>query len=146
MVSPRLKTYGIVVGIFVLGAGAGAGAGYAVASKHVAEVLGDERPGANEARRFEGLARELDLSRDQRGKVRDIMDRHRDENRKLTQAMFETCGDDLKGLRARVDGEIEAVLTEQQKPRFRELMEKRKHRFPLGGPGHRRKGEGRRGD
>lgn len=146
MVSPRLKTYGIVVGIFVLGAGAGAGAGYAVASKHVAEVLGDERPGASEARRFEGLARELDLSHEQREKVRDIMKRHRDENRKLTQAMFETCGEDLKGLRARVDGEIEAVLSEQQKPRFRELMEKRKHLFPLGGPGHRRKGDGRRRD
>ena len=146
MVSPRLKTYGIVLGIFVLGAGAGGGAGYAVASKHVAEVLGDERPGANEARRFEGLAKELDLSGEQRQKVRAVMERHRDENRRLTKDMFEKCGDDLKQLRTRVDGEIEAVLNEQQKPRFRELMEKRKDRFPLGGFGHRRKGEGRRGD
>jgi Spy/CpxP family protein refolding chaperone len=147
MVSPRLKTYGIVVGIFVLGAGAGGAAGFAVAKKHVAEVLADERPGANEARRFEGLARELDLTREQRDKVRAIMERHRDENRRLTKDMFEKCGDDLKQLRTRVDGEIEAVLSEQQKPRFRELMEKRKDRFPLGGFGpHRRKGDGRRGD
>ena len=145
MVSPRLKTYGIVVGIFVLGASAGGAAGYAVASKHVAEVLGDERPGANEARRFEGLARELDLSREQRDKVRAVMARHRDENRQLTKAMFEKCGDDLKELRSRVDGEIEAILNEPQKKRFRELMEKRKDRFPLGGFGpHRHKGDGHR--
>lgn len=141
MVSPRLKTYGIVVGIFVLGAGAGGAAGYAVASKHVAEVLGDERPGANEARRFEGLARELDLSREQRDKVRGIMERHREENRRLTKAMFEKCGDELQGLRGRVDDEIRTVLSEPQKQRFNELMEKRKHRFPLGGFGHRRKGD-----
>lgn len=134
----KLKVYGIVAGIFVLGAGAGGGAGYAVASKRVAEVLGDERPGASETRRFEGLAAELDLSREQRDKVRAIMGRHRDENRQLTKAMFEKCGDDLSALRARVDGEIEGVLSEQQKPRFRELMDKRKHRFPLGGPGRRR--------
>jgi Spy/CpxP family protein refolding chaperone len=142
MVSARLKTYGIVVGIFVLGAGAGGGAGYAVASKHVAEVLGDG-PGAGEARRFEGLARQLDLSREQRDKVRAIMERHRDENRRATSAMFEKCGDELQAVRARADDEIRAVLNDAQKQRFNEMMEKRKHRFgPMGG--HRRKGDGPR--
>jgi len=141
MVSPRLKTYAIVIGIFVLGAGAGGAAGYAVASKHVAEVLGDG-PGAGEARRFEGLARQLDLSREQRDKVRTIMERHRDENRKLTGAMVEKCGGELQELRDRVDNEIRGVLNESQKQRFNELMEKRKHRFPFGGMGgHRRKGD-----
>jgi Spy/CpxP family protein refolding chaperone len=139
MVSARLKTYGIVVGIFVLGAGAGGGAGYAVASKHVAEVLGDG-PGAGEARRFEGLARQLDLSPEQRDKVRAIMQRHRDENRRVTGAMLEKCGDELSALRARVDGEIRGVLNDTQKQRFNELIEKRKHRFG-GMGGHRRKGD-----
>lgn len=137
----KLKVYAIVAGIFVLGAGAGGAAGYAVASKRVAEVLGDERPGASEARRFEGLAAELDLSHEQRRKVRAIMDRHRDENRRLTRAMFEKCGDDLRSLRARVDGEIRTVLDEDQQQRFGELMEKRGKRFPLGGP-RWRKGDG----
>jgi len=74
--------------------------------------------------------------------VRQIMERHREENRRLTRAMFEKCGVDLQDLRARVDSEIRVVLTEQQAQRFRDLMEKRGNRFPLGAPGPRfRKGD-----
>ncbi len=136
MVSSRkLKIYGIVVGIFVLGAGAGGAAGYAVASKKLADVLESERPDVNEARRFQALARELDLDDDQRKKVRASMARHREENRKLTRAMFEKCGGELHELRERVDGEIRGVLTDKQAKRFGELMEKRGKLFPLGGPG-----------
>jgi Spy/CpxP family protein refolding chaperone len=141
----KLKIYGIVVGIFVLGAGAGGAAGYAVASKKLADVLDNDRPEMNEARRFHALARELDLDDDQRKKVRTIMERHRDENRRLTRAMFEKCGGELQDLRTRVDAEIRAVLNEPQRKRFGELMEKRGRHFPLGGAGGRfRKGE--RGD
>jgi Spy/CpxP family protein refolding chaperone len=142
VISSKLKIYGMVLGIFVLGAGAGGAAGYAVASKHVAEVLGDDRPEAHEKRRFEALAKELDLTREQRKQVRGIMDRHRDANRQATKAVFEKCGDQLQALRERVDGEIRAVLDEQQQKRFGELMEKRGKRFPLGAPGPRfRKGD-----
>lgn len=138
----KLKIYGIVAGIFVLGAGAGGAAGYAVASKKVAEVLREDRSDAADARRVEGLAAQLDLTGEQRQKVRTIMARHRDEHRRLTQAMFEKCGDELKGVRERVDAEIRAVLDEQQRARFAELTAKRGHRFPLGGPGPRwRKGD-----
>jgi Spy/CpxP family protein refolding chaperone len=130
------------LGIFVLGAGAGGAAGYAVASKHVAEVLGDDRPEAHEKRRFEALSKELDLSREQRKQVRGIMERHRDANRQATKAVFEKCGDELQALRERVDSEIRAVLDEQQQKRFGELMEKRGKRFPLGPAGPRfRKGD-----
>jgi Spy/CpxP family protein refolding chaperone len=143
VISRNLKIYGIVLGIFVLGAGAGGAAGYAVASKKLAEVLENDRPDMNEARRFQALARELDLDDDQRKKVRGIMERHRDENRKLTRAMVEKCGGELQELRSRVDGEIRAVLTEKQAKRFGELMEKRRKLFPLGGPGG---GRFRKGD
>ena len=85
--SPKLKIYGVVLGIFVLGAGAGGAAGYAVATKQLAEVLGDDRPALGDARRFAAMARELDLTREQRQKVRAIMERHRDENRELMRAM-----------------------------------------------------------
>jgi Spy/CpxP family protein refolding chaperone len=142
VISSKLKIYGMVLGIFVLGAGAGGAAGYAVASKHVAEVLGDDRPEAHEKRRFEALAKELDLTREQRKQVRGIMERHRETNRQATKAVFEKCGDDLRVLRERVDGEIRVVLDEQQQKRFGELMEKRGKRFPLGAPGQRfRKGD-----
>jgi Spy/CpxP family protein refolding chaperone len=147
MVSPgKLKIYAIVAGIFVLGAGAGGAAGYAVAGKKVAELLREERSGLSEVRRFEGLASELDLNREQRGKVRAIMERHRDQNRQLSQAMFEKCGDELKELRSQVDTEIRQVLDEKQRQRFSELMEKRGHRFPLGGGGPRMRKGDRHGD
>lgn len=134
----KLKIYGIVLGIFVLGASAGGAAGYAVASKRLAEVFGSDRPGFGDARRFEALSSELDLTRDQRKQVRQIMERHREENRELTRAMFEKCGDDLQTLRDRVDQEIKGVLSEAQARRFKELMAERGRRFPLGRPGPRR--------
>jgi Spy/CpxP family protein refolding chaperone len=137
VISPKLRIYGVVLGIFVLGAGAGGAAGYAMANKRLAEVLGGDRPGMGDAKRFEALASELDLSRDQRLQVRAIMERHREENRKLSQEMVEKCGDDLQSLRTRVDAEIRGVLNEQQAKRFKELMEKRGRRFPLGAPGPR---------
>ncbi|RYZ10270.1 MAG: hypothetical protein EOO73_01455 [Myxococcales bacterium] len=143
--SPKLKVYGVVLGIFVLGAGAGGAAGYAVASKRLAEALGDDRPAQGDARRaVAAMSRELDLSREQRQKVRDIMERHRDENRVLMRDMVEKCGSDLQGLRQRVDGEIKQVLSPEQQKRFQELTDKRGKLFPLGGPGggpRRRKGD-----
>ncbi len=134
----KLKIYGIVLGIFVLGAGAGGAAGYAMASKRLAEVFGSDRPGFGDARRFEALSSELDLTQDQRRQVRQIMERHRDQNRQLTRAMFEKCGDDLQDLRERVDQEIKGVLSDTQARRFNELMAERGKRFPLGRPGPRR--------
>jgi hypothetical protein len=134
----KLRVYAMVLGIFVLGAGAGAAAGYAVAERRLADVLGDERPDVHDARRFEALASELDLSREQQARVHVIFNRHREETRRLTRAMFEGCGDDLQQLRSRIDAEIRSVLDDQQKLRFAEIMDKRGRRFPLGRPGLRR--------
>lgn len=138
--SPKLKIYGVVLGIFVLGAGAGGAAGYAVASQRLAEALGDDRPALGDARRaVAAMSRELNLSREQRQKVRDIMARHRDENREVMRAMVDKCGGDLQGLRQRVDAEIKSVLDPEQQKRFQELVDKRGRHFPLGGPGPRRR-------
>jgi Spy/CpxP family protein refolding chaperone len=137
VIGPKLKIYGIVAGIFVLGAGAGAASGYAVANRRLAAVLREDRPGMGDAHRLEALSAELELTRDQRRQVRQIMERHREENRQLSRAMFEQCGGDLQGLRTRVDSEIRAILSEQQARRFGELMEKRGSRFPLGPSGPR---------
>jgi Spy/CpxP family protein refolding chaperone len=142
VIGPKLKIYGMVAGIFVLGAGAGGASGYAVANRRLADVLREDRPGMGDARRMEALSGQLDLTRDQRRQVRQIMERHREESRQLSRVMFEKCGDDLQGLRTRVDAEIRAVLTPEQARRFGELMEKRGSRFPLGTPGPRfRKGD-----
>jgi Spy/CpxP family protein refolding chaperone len=138
VIGPKLKIYGVVLGIFVVGAGAGGAAGYGVAHKELADVLREDRPGLGDARRIEAMTRQLDLTREQRKRVRAIMERHRDENRELTRAMLEKCGADMQGLRERVDQEINTVLTPEQQRRFKELVEKRGKRFPLGGLGPRR--------
>ena len=138
VIGPKLKTYGMVLGIFVLGAGAGGASGYAVANRHLAAVLREDRSGMGDARRMAAVSDALDLKRQPRRQVREIMERHRNENRDLQRAMLEKCGGELQDLRARIDGEIRAVLTEQQAKRFKELMDKRGSRFPLGGPGPRR--------
>lgn len=132
VIGPKLRIYAMVAGIFVLGASAGGAAGYAVASKKLADVLRADRPTLVDARRIEALSSELDLSREQRRRIREILEQNRDENRKLTAAMFEKCGDDLRELRRRVDAQIGPVLDEHQRRRFRELMDKRGARFPLG--------------
>jgi Spy/CpxP family protein refolding chaperone len=134
VIGPKLRIYGIVAGIFALGAGAGAASGYAVANKRLAAVLREDRPGMGDARRIEALASQLDLTREQRRQVRQIMERHRNESRELTRTMFEKCGEDLRSLRSRVDDEIRVVLTDEQAKRFSALMEKRGNRFPLGAP------------
>jgi len=56
VIGPKLRIYGIVAGIFALGAGAGAASGYAVANKRLAAVLREDRPGMGDARRIEALA------------------------------------------------------------------------------------------
>jgi Spy/CpxP family protein refolding chaperone len=135
VMSPKLRTWAMVLGIFVVGAGAGGAAGYAAASRKLAAVLRDERP---EVRRFEALAVELDLTRDQRKKVREILEHHRDENRDMMRKMYEQCGAPVQEMRDRVDEELRKVLTPEQEKRFKELVEKRHQRFPFGpGPGHR---------
>jgi len=137
VISPKLKIYATVLGIFVLGAGAGGATGYAVASKKLADVLGGDRLAVGEARRVEALTRRLDLNGEQRRKVHSILEHHRGEYRDLTEAMLDKCGGDLLDLRTRVDGEIRGVLDPEQARRFGEMLERRGRRFPLG-PGMRR--------
>jgi Spy/CpxP family protein refolding chaperone len=137
VMGPKLKVYGIVLGIFVLGASAGGAAGFAVANHRLASLLREDKPGMMEARRVEMMSAELDLDRQQRKQIREILERHRDENRKLSRVMVEQCGSELQGLRSRVDEEIRRVLSPEQARRFGELMEKRGHRFPFGRPGPR---------
>jgi len=75
---------------------------------------------------IERLARELDLDPDQQARVREILDRHRD---------------DLEHLHMRVGDELREVLNESQRARFDEI---RRHYGPPG-PGGPRPRHGRPG-
>jgi Spy/CpxP family protein refolding chaperone len=138
MTMTKLKIYGLLAGIFLLGAGAGAGVAYAASERRLAELVGEERGDGHETRRFFALARELELTDAQRAGVRDVLSRHRDESRKLNKTMLDTCGQGLREQKAKVDAEIRLLLTETQRRRFDELSAKRGARFPFGGgPGRR---------
>ncbi len=79
--------------------------------------------------RLEAMSRELDLSADQKEKIRKIFEAHEEERR----AAFERCAPDQRALMDKVEGEIRAVLTpEQQKKHEAMLAEMGKRR--RGGP------------
>ncbi len=91
-----------------------------------------------EQRRVRALARRLDLSSEQRAKVQEVLSRRGEERRKLMDEMREECGKPLAEHRKKTDDEIRSLLTDEQKPKFEKLLERRgrhgPHRGRHGGP------------
>jgi Spy/CpxP family protein refolding chaperone len=129
----KLRVYGLLLAIFVLGAGSGGAVAYAVTERRLSQVLGGDRTELRETRRFLALSRELDLRPEQREKVRSILQRHRERHREVTQQVHENCGQPLRELREKVDREISAVLDPEQRERFRAMADKHRERFQRGG-------------
>ena len=67
MTTNRIKAYGALAGMFVLGAVCSAGAYHAVARRGEAAMFSGDR--SFEERRVEAMSRELELSDEQRGKL-----------------------------------------------------------------------------
>jgi len=147
----KLKGGLILLGVFVLGSLTGAAGMRAYMQRDEVEEL----TGGPEARfglqHFRALARELDLSDEQRQQVREIVKKHRPERRRLMQELSEGCGADMQEHKQKVDAEIRAVLTPEQQQRFDALLSKQRERFPFlaapprHGPGGRRGGGGPHG-
>src|SRR5690606_28150611 len=92
VIGPRSRGYAIVLGTFVLGGLCGGGVGYALSQRSLSALVSEERSEARDARRLEAFTRELDLSNDQRERVRRIVERRRPERDRLMRRMFEECG------------------------------------------------------
>lgn len=121
MTRARLGAYGVLAGVFLLGAVAGGSASYAYARAETRTLFtGDRR--AFEELRVSALERELDLDAAQAARIRSIFERHRDERERVGKQMFETCGEPVRALRKRIDGEIKAVLNPEQVARFEALQ------------------------
>lgn len=121
MTRTRLGAYGVLAGVFLLGAVAGGSASYAYARAETRNLFtGDRR--AFEDLRVSALERELDLDAAQAAKIRGIFERHRDERERVGRQMFETCGEPVRALRQRIDGEIKAILSPEQAARFEALQ------------------------
>ena len=128
MTTSRVKAYGALAGMFVLGAVCSAAAYHAVARRNEAEFFSADRA-AFEARRVEAMGRELELDREQLPKVHGIFQKHADERRRLWRQEVETCGGPMTQHRERVDAEIRALLTPVQRARFEKLREERRRRL-----------------
>jgi Spy/CpxP family protein refolding chaperone len=133
VISAKLKGGLVLVGVFLLGGLAGGATARAwVQRDYAAQLTG--RPGERIARRHLGaLARELNLSDEQRERVRAIMDKHRSEREAVMKKLAESCGAPMREHKAKVDAEIRAVLDPEQRKRFDALLTKQRERFPLVG-------------
>jgi Spy/CpxP family protein refolding chaperone len=128
LTTSRVKAYGALAGMFVLGAVCSAAAYHAVARRSDAAFFSADRA-TFEARRVEAMRRELDLDGEQAEKVRGIFQKHAEEHRRLFRQEVETCGGPMTEHRERVDAEIRAVLTPAQRARFEKLREERRRRL-----------------
>ncbi len=123
----RIRAIGLLLGVFLLGGIAGAATTHVVAHRGMRGMM--SRKGF-EHRRVRALARRLDLSREQTAKVREILNRRGEERRKLMDEMREECGEPMVEHRKKTDDEIRALLTDEQKPKFEKLLERRGRRGP----------------
>jgi hypothetical protein len=113
----RLRAYGLVAGVFLLGVVAGGSVSYAYARAETRTLFSGDRR-AFEQMRLQALERELDLDAAQAAKIRTIFEAHRAERDRLGKQMFESCGEPVRNLKLRIDGEIKAVLRPEQVGRY----------------------------
>ncbi len=109
---------------FVLGGVAGGFAMRATHHKRFGRHFGGPPHEAREKFLVEAMSRRLDLDDGQRDKIRTIIESHRDERR----AISEKCRPEHDALRDKVDAEVAAVLTPEQKKLHEELRERRAKR------------------
>ncbi|MFO0679476.1 MAG: hypothetical protein U0169_23320 [Polyangiaceae bacterium] len=137
--SPKLRGTLVLVLTFALGIAVGSAGTFGTIHRRHAAML-ERGPGgpfafqAFEGRRLEGLARRLDLDADQRGKIRTILEKEREDVRVLSRTMFETCGAPLRDQKSRAEAEIRAVLRPDQRAKFDSLVDERRERIRFGGP------------
>ena len=129
--------------VFLLGAVAGAGFMRMKAARFHGDMLGFDG-GRRGEWRMRALAKQLDLSDEQRAKVKGILAKHAPERDKRMKAAMETCGAPLEEFKAKVDGEIRAVLTPEQQKKFDAIAKRQAERMFF--PGERRGRRHRGGD
>jgi Spy/CpxP family protein refolding chaperone len=136
----RLRAWVAALGIFVLGAVTGGAASHALMERKHRDLAAGGFEGF-ERRRIGALTRKLDLSDEQAEKVRAILQQDRESRRKLTEDVFERCGEPLEQHRDQVDTRIRAVLSPEQSKRYEKFMREHRHdpfQGPPRGPGGHR--------
>lgn len=129
----RIKGYGALLIVFVLGLLIGGAGSRALLQRRYAHLFRD-RFSVFEQRRIGALARRLDLDDAQDQKVRAIMAKYGQERRKLTRDVLDRCGDPLRAQKAQMDTEIRALLRPDQQSRYDALVKDSNGRGPANAP------------
>jgi len=124
----RVRAVLVLVATFLLGVAAGGAALRAISEDRFRRELHRPFPEAREQFMLEAMTRRLGLSDGQRGKIEAIFAKHRGERRRIMQK----CAPDHEALRARVEAEIDSVLTPAQRAKHDRLRARhgRKHGEP----------------
>ncbi|HTA90537.1 MAG TPA: hypothetical protein VK745_13200 [Polyangiaceae bacterium] len=129
----RIKGYGALLIVFVLGLLIGGAGSRALLQRRYAHLFRD-RFSVFEQRRIGALSRRLDLDDAQDQKVRAIMAKYGQERRKLARDMLDRCGDPMRAQKAQMDAEIRAMLRPDQQSRYDALVKDSNGRGPANGP------------
>jgi hypothetical protein len=129
----RVKGYGALLIVFVLGVLLGGAGSRALLQRRYAHLFRD-RFSVFEQRRIGALSHRLDLDDAQDQKVRAIMAKYGQERRRLARDMLDRCGDPLRAQKAQMDTEIRALLRPDQQSRYDALVKDSNGRGPANGP------------
>jgi len=141
--SGRAKAYVVLIIVFVVGGLTGAGVSYSLAEEHYVHPPGREQGKRWEKRRADAFARELDLSKEQKRKIGQLMREQRQARHDAMEKMFQDCGADLREQKEALDGKILELLNPAQQARFKELSSEHGRRFFF--DSHRGRHGGKRG-
>lgn len=133
-------------GVFLCGALVGGAVVKVWSERQVIEEL-TVGPGPRfERHMLRNLVDELGLTETQEDKVRSLIQAHRPRMEQIRSELSQTCAAPMREHKAKLDAEIRAVLTPEQRERFDALMAKQRERFPMmGPPPWRGRGHGWRG-
>ena len=129
----KLKGYGALLLVFVLGLLAGGAGSRAMLQRRYARLFHD-RFAVFEHRRLGALSRRLDLDDAQEDRVRAIMSKYGAQRRALTRDIMDRCGAPLRAQKTAMDAEIRSVLRADQQPRYDILVKDSEMHSPAGGP------------
>ena len=140
MISAKLKAISLLTGVFVLGAVAGVGGTLALQTSDRIERHRFD-PSRRGELSLQALTRRLDLDSAQQRKMADILERHAPMRRRVMQEVMERCGSTFREEKERLDDEIRAILSSQQRARFEQIAERQRERM-FSPSGHSGKGRG----
>ena len=130
----KLKGYGALLLVFVLGLLAGGAGSRAMLQRRYARLFRD-RFAVFEHRRLGALSRRLDLDDAQEERVRAIMSKYGEQRRALTRDIMDRCGGPLRAQKSSMDAEIRGVLRTEQQSRYDVLIKDSEMHQPPGAPG-----------